>query len=76
MRRFKVTVTKNGGEFTGDVTVKNNTLTVVSANLGSRVSPVSCHNKFLAEILLEQLIDENKKRINNRHQARFQHSIM
>jgi len=61
MYKFKVTVTKNGGEFIGDVTVENNTLTVVSADLGSRVSPVSCHNKFLAEILLEELIDENEK---------------
>lgn len=62
MYKFKVTVTKNGRGFIGDVTVENNTLTVVSADLGRRISPVSCNNnKFLAEILLEELIDENEK---------------
>lgn len=62
MYQFKVTVTENERKFTGDVTIEKNILTVVSADLGSRVSPVSCHNKFLAEILLEELIAEKKKK--------------
>ena len=63
MRIFEVKVIKNEKEFTGEATVIGKTLTVSSVNLGSRTASTSSNNQFLAKLLLEELIDENQKRM-------------
>ncbi len=62
MNKIKVTIVRNGKHYQGLYVVKGGTLTLTSPNIGGMKSAKeSSNNDVLAELLLNELIDDHER---------------